>query len=72
MFEFRSSELGGDQLTEPQVGWVIVSLAMPYHAQHERRQTKRLGTGDQVESFAKPLHDRLLYAGHKVVRCHCM
>src|SRR5271170_382738 len=55
-FAFCSAEFRRDQLTEPQVGWVMVSLAIPDHTQHEWRQAKRLGTGDQVEPFAKPLH----------------
>lgn len=52
-----SAKFGSDKLAEPQVRGVVISLAMPDHSQDERGQAKRLGAGDQVESFAKSLHD---------------
>ncbi len=52
--------------------WVVIALGMPNHSQDERRQAKRLGTGGQIEAFAKPLYYRLLNAGYKVARCDCM
>ena len=56
-FQSFSAEFGSDKLAEPQVRGVVIPLAMPDHSQDERRQAERFGTGDEVESFAKSLHD---------------
>ena len=45
---------------------VVVPLAMPHRPQDERRQSKGLGAGSQVEACAELLNNRFLDACHKV------
>ena len=68
MCSSSESQVSCDELAKPDVCGVVVSLAEPHHPQDERRQSKGLVAGPQVETRAKLLNNRFLDACHEVAR----
>ena len=63
-----SAKLSCDELAKPDVCGVVVPLTVPHHPQDERRQSKGLVAGPQVEACAEFLNNRFLDACHEVAR----
>jgi hypothetical protein len=66
MFGFLIAKFSCDELAKPDLSGVVVPVAMPHRPQDERRQSKGLGAGPQVEACAEFLNDRFLDACHEV------